>query len=158
MKKILATLAIILSVMTAAIAQPRAVGARLGGDVEVSYQHTVGYNNMLDLSAGIGFGKYSFIGVTGMYDWLFPINQWNYAGNWTFYAGPGVGLYGRVYSDGGSTFALSIGGQAGIEYAFDFPLNLSIDWRPMINLLGLGSDLGGWGHLSGISLGVRYRF
>ncbi|MDR2980482.1 MAG: hypothetical protein LBV02_08625 [Bacteroidales bacterium] len=158
MKKILVTISIVLCTTVVAVAQPRAIGARLGGDVEFSYQHSVGSSNMLDLSAGLGLGVgYFQFGVTGMYDWLFPINSWSYAGEWTWYAGPGVGVGFRSYIlENLFPLAVNVGGQIGIEYAFDFPLNLSLDYRPMINLLGFGN--GYWGNLTGIALGVRYRF
>lgn len=156
MKKIFVTLAIILGVTAAVVAQPRAIGARLGGDMDFSYQHSLG-DNMLDLSAGIGIGHSSLaFGVAGAYDWLFPINSWDYAGDWTFYAGPAAGVFVRTNIGKNFPLEVCVGGQVGIEYAFDFPLNLSIDYRPLLNILGFTS--GYWGHWGGLALGVRYRF
>lgn len=136
MKKFLVTLSIVLCTVAVATAQPRAIGARLGGDIDFSYQHSLG-DNMLDLSAGLGLGKgFMSFGVAGAYDWIFPLSGWQYDGDWNFYVGPGLGLHIMTESP---VFALSIGGQVGIEYAFEIPLNLSLDYRPMINLLGFGS-------------------
>ena len=134
MKRLVAILSIVLCVITTATAQPRAIGGRIGGDIDFSYQHALGSRNMLDLSAGVGFGNYFSIGVAGAYDWLFPIKGWNHPGAWTFYAGPAAGLY--VNTSGKIPIGINIGGQVGIEYTFEFPLNISLDYRPLINILG----------------------
>ena len=54
------------------------------------------------------------------------------------------------------------------EYDFWFPLQLSLDWRPNIGLMGYTGDMGdseggrirfnGYGLYDGISIGVRYKF
>ena len=52
---------------------------------------------------------------------------------------------------------LPAGAQIGLEYDFKIPLNLSVDWRPMINLFGLRQgDF--TSNLLNVALGVRYRF
>ncbi len=67
-----------------------------------------------------------------------------------FYAGPGatVGLgVGET-----NYLNLAVTGMVGIEYNFDFPLQLSLDFRQHI---GIGN---GFWCPSSVGLGVRYRF
>lgn len=159
MKKLIILTTLLVGMAAGLNAQSRAIGARIGGNVEFSYQHQLG-GNMLDCSAGLGFGYHHFgINATVMYDWVFPINSWNHSGAWNWYVGPGGGLGVLIATQNNNLsipVALNIGGQIGIEYQFEFPLNLSLDYRPMINVLGFGDST--WSNLYGIALGVRYRF
>ena len=51
MKNLIITIAIICAAVIAAVAQPRAIGARAGYNFEVSYQHELA-NGMLEVDAG----------------------------------------------------------------------------------------------------------
>ena len=145
-------------------AQPRAIGARLGYGLEFSYQHNMGEKNMLEVDAGL-------LGLLGVeaaatYDWLFPITSWTEAGEWNWYAGVGAG--------GGYNWAhplvigysipygfVGLAGRIGVEYNFEFPLQLSLDWRPIIGpAFESGSVYFNFRSLyaGACSLGVRYRF
>ncbi len=157
-KKLTLFLSLLIGLHMTIDAQPRAIGARIGGDIDFSYQHQLG-RNMLDCSAGFGFGgSYMAFGAAAAYDWIFPFRSWTYDGAWNWYVGPAAGV-GFVFG-GADRFrvpvSLSIGGQIGVEYQFWFPLTLSLDYRPMINLLGFTDRV--WARFAGISLGVRYRF
>jgi hypothetical protein len=55
MKKIILVAAMVLGFAAAAVAQPRAIGVRIGNGGEVSYQHTLG-NNFLEVDGGLGLG------------------------------------------------------------------------------------------------------
>ena len=72
MKKSLIVAALIFVLGTAsAIAQPRAVGVRLGYGVEFSYQHGMG-DNMLSIDAGLpGFNG---VEAAVTYDWINPFH------------------------------------------------------------------------------------
>ncbi len=156
MKKLLLLAILFAGLSITAMAQPRAIGARLGGDVDFSYQHQLG-DNMLDCTAGMFIGyNYWGVGVAVMYDWIFPINSWQKRGTWNWYVGPGGGVGFVPVIGFGIPVSLSVGGQIGVEYQFEIPLNLSLDYRPMVNVLGFGN--GTWGSFYGIALGVRYRF
>ncbi|MDR1459977.1 MAG: hypothetical protein LBI60_07160 [Bacteroidales bacterium] len=156
MKKIVLGVMLLGSIITTVNAQPRAIGGRLGGDVEFSYQHRLG-KNMIDATAGLGLGyNHLAIDFTAMYDWVFPISSWKQAGKWNWYVGPGAGLGFIVNRHVRIPVKLNLGGQIGVEYQFNFPLNLSLDYRPMINVLGFGNHT--WGNFFGIALGIRYRF
>ena len=153
----------------AAYAQPRAIGANLGGSLGFSYQHGFGEANMLDVAVytPIAVGQGSIWGLSGIvtYDWIDPFNApvpWNEKGEWHWYMGVG-GAGGYFF---GTTFGyVGVAGHIGIEYDFWFPLQLSVDWRPVIGvgLLGNGKDGVGVGFntgglYEGITIGVRYKF
>ena len=52
MKKLFATLMIMLAFVSISLAQPRAIGGRIGYNLEFSYQHSLGERMMMDLTAG----------------------------------------------------------------------------------------------------------
>lgn len=162
MKKAFGIVAFSFLLVFTAVAQPRAIGGRLGTLAEVSYQHTTHAGQMIDLTAGTSnyFLTSGYAEVACMYDWVF-----NIAGSWNWYVGPGVGVgyYWHGYADGYSHLRLAVGAQIGVEYQFRIPLNISLDWRPMYNLMFLHRTNGAesglyYGDLYGIALGLRYRF
>lgn len=160
MKKFFAIfVAAVLSVF-ALSAQPRAIGARFGWGAEVSYQHTVGQNMV---SAELSFPGFYGVGVAATYDWINPFGAtfpWEHKGEWNWYMGVGAGASYWF------TNYLNVGvaGRVGVEYDFWFPLQLSLDWRPVIGpgiAFGDGTHVG-FGmdglYAGAISLGVRYKF
>lgn len=143
-----------------AVAQPRAIGGRIGYGFEVSYQHGLGESNMVNIDLGLP----GFVGVeaAATYDWINPGGHeipWNEQGSWNWYAGvgAGVGFYGFDYP---SAF-VGAAGRIGIEYNFWFPLQLSLDYRPIIGVgfypTGVNINYDGL-YAGGIALGVRYLF
>ncbi|MBO7493943.1 MAG: hypothetical protein J6T87_07360 [Bacteroidales bacterium] len=183
MKKLLTTIVMLALTVGAIMAQPKAIGGRVGYNFEVSYQHTIG-DGMLEVDAGFS----PFITSTGVmitedgdqliqryqygraelilaYDWVMNIKSGFY-----WYLGVTAGLswgYGDFfnfphYDKHGKLvqfrrLGLPAGAQIGLEYDFNIPLNLSVDWRPMINLFGLRQgDF--TSNLLNVALGVRYRF
>ncbi len=154
----LAAILAVLAVGTA-VAQPRAIGANIGYGIGVSYQHGLGESNMIDLAVNIPF--FSGIGAICTYDWVDPFGTaipWNYQGSWHWNLGVGAtgGIYGFVYP----AWYAGVAGHVGVAYDFEFPLELSLDWRPNIGVVGSGSYVGfnAAGLYDGISLGVRYLF
>lgn len=152
-KQILLSVILATAIVGTAMAQPRAIGARIGGGADFSYQHSFASRNMIDMSVGVsGFwGNYGYADVNCMFDWVF-----NISGGWNWYVGPGLGLgcyWGQHY--GKTPVRVNLGAQIGVEYQFNIPLNLSLDFRPMTNVLGYGENyyLDWWT----IALGVRYR-
>ncbi|OBX26536.1 hypothetical protein LX77_00890 [Gelidibacter algens] len=144
-----------------------AIGLRIGGNsdgsgAEVSYQRALGDSNRLELDLGfINSNKkndeYDGFKLAGIYQWV-----WNIDGGFNWYAGPGAGIASKNYNkyrgldiDETQTFVF-IGGDVGIEYNFDFPLLLSLDFRPEF---GLGNDEFNNNELDfALALGVRYQF
>ena len=95
------------------------------------------------------------IKLTGLYQWV-----WNIDGGFNWYAGVGggVGSYDRKYNDNrdydnNGVFAFAAG-DIGIEYNFDFPLLISLDFRPEFGGNGYYDDNYG----SDIALGLKYQF
>ena len=152
MKKIILIAAMVLGFAVAASAQPRALGVRIGNGGEISYQHTHG-NNILEVDGGLGIFNGINIGATGIYNFMIAQPSWTSRCTWGFYAGPGAGV-GLALGDV-NYFALSAAGMVGLEYTFDFPLQLSLDFRQHIGL-GIGGN-GIW-YPSSVGLSIRYRF
>ncbi|MCM8570073.1 hypothetical protein NE848_11840 [Gramella jeungdoensis] len=135
-----------------------AIGLRIGDNngigTEVSYQRAIGGdNNRLELDLGWRDTRnYDAIKLVGLYQWV-----WNIEGgfNWYVGAGAGIGNDSDKFEDTHDGLFALIAGDIGIEYNFDFPLLLSLDFRPeitfsdYINRKDLGPD---------IALGIRYQF
>ena len=164
MKKTLLTIGLFLAAFTinAQDIADHAIGLRLGDNdgfgAEISYQHKLSDANRLEIDLGLRNGS-NFDGfkATGLYQWV-----WQLEGqfNWFAGAGGGVGHYSfdsvsaaGITVDGGSETFVFVSGTVGIEYNFDIPLVLSLDYRPEIGFNdsydGFNSDFG---------LGIRYQF
>ena len=71
--------------------------------------------------------------LVGLYQWV-----WNIDGGFNWYAGPGAGIAQVDFDDDffddndfdDSETYVFLAGDIGIEYNFDFPLLLSLDFRP----------------------------
>ena len=160
MKKITLLFVFAVAMATAAFAQPRAVGVRIGYGAGASYQHSMGEKNMIEVEVGLpGFNA---IEAAATYDWINPgglefpaVSKGKF--NWYAGVGAGAGIYGfgPVVGFGG------VAGRLGIEYNFWFPMQLSLDYRPII---GVAGAYGGVGfctdglYAGAIALGVRYLF
>ncbi|MDO4190512.1 MAG: hypothetical protein Q4D14_02330 [Bacteroidales bacterium] len=157
MKKLLFTLALVLGFGLAAYAQPRAIGVRLGGDLDVSYEHQLG-KNMIEVEAGLPyiFDNYFGFHAAATYDWIFNFKSWSGKGEWNWYPGVGLAAGWHQCPDHDGHGFLGVAGRLGVEYNFWFPLQLSLDYRPVIGYsFGHGFyDRGFYG----IALGVRYHF
>jgi hypothetical protein len=151
MKKIILAAALVLGFAVAASAQPRAIGVRIGNGGEISYQHSMG-SNFLEVDGGLGLGLVDDVfnvGATGIYNFMIS----EFGNGFGFYAGPGAGVglaLGEV-----NYLALSAAGMVGIEYNFNFPLQISLDFRQHI---GIGFSGNGIWAPSSVGLGLRYQF
>ncbi len=137
-----------------------ALGLRLGDSdgfgAEISYQRGLGDNNRLEFDLGWRDGSnYNGFKLAGLYQWIFPLDG---SFNWYVGAGGGIGSFtielpgGRDVTD---TFFFAAG-DIGIEYNFEIPLLLSLDFRPEI---GFGDDVYNNNDLDfDIALGIRYQF
>jgi hypothetical protein len=136
-----------------------AIGLRLGDNdgfgAEVSYQRGLSKNHRLEFDLGWRESHhYDAAKLVGIF-------QWNIDGGLNWYAGPGVGIGtyrynhdgpGPDYDDNGA-FVMATG-DIGVEYLFDFPLQLSVDFRPEIYLNDYRDDNFG----ADIGISARYRF
>lgn len=148
MKKIMIAFGIMLATTLTINAQDianNAIGLRFGGGNglggEISYQKALGSNNRLEIDLGLA-NEFANFKATGLYQWV-----WNLENRFNWYAGFGGGLVSA-----GET-GIYAAGVIGIEYNFDAPILLSIDYRPEIGITG-----GLKGLESDIALAVRYQF
>ena len=135
-----------------------AIGLRLGDSdgfgAEISYQKGIGDNSRLEFGLGWRDGRdYSAIRAIGLYQWVKILD-----GNFNWYTGVGGGISSFSLdnvapgADDTST-ALLVAGDIGIEYNFDIPLLISLDFRPEIGFGSINNDLD-----FDIALGLRYQF
>ncbi|QIE58370.1 porin family protein [Rasiella rasia] len=139
--------------------EKNAIGLRLGDSdgfgTEVSYQRYLTEKNRLEIDLGWRSSKnFDAFRLTGLYQWV-----WNIDGGFNWYAGPGAGIAQVDFDDVAPGFDDSetyvyLAGDIGIEYDFDFPLLLSLDFRPEFGFSdNLDDDID-----FDIALGVRYQF
>lgn len=162
MKKIILAAIMAVAGISLAMAQPRAIGVNLGYGASFSYQHNIGASNMIDLA--VDAPLFHGIGASATYDWIDPFNApvpWDEQGEWHWYmgVGAGAGFYFGQEQTPGQIFA-GVVGHVGIGYDFWFPLALSLDYRPNFGVGISDGDIhfNGTGLITGISLGVRYKF
>ena len=162
MKRIIFTVIAMVAITFAAQSQTiskNAIGLRLGDSdgfgTEVSYQRAVGDNNRLEFDLGWRSNKhFDAYRITGLYQWV-----WNIDGGFNWYAGLGGGLaqvnfdddFGD-FDDDTETYLYGVG-DIGIEYNFDIPLLISLDFRPEFGFGQFNDDLD-----LDIALGLRYQF
>jgi hypothetical protein len=142
-----------------ASAQNQALGLRLNGgtimQAEVTYQAWIADNNRLEIDAGFGGKSYlNVIKGTALYQWCFDLE---YPLQWYVGAGGSTGYwnYNAEYTaaDDSGIF-INVAGQIGIDYTFDIPLQLSLDFRPEFSIInGYTDDFD-----TGIGFGLRYTF
>ncbi len=155
---IIAVLAFSLSGQAQSISK-NAIGLRLGDSdgfgTEVSYQRALGENNRLEVDLGWRSSKdFDAFRLTGLYHWV-----WVLDGNFNWYAGVGGGVaqadFGNDFEgyDNDSETYFYAAGDIGIEYNFDIPLMLSLDFRPEFGFGDFNDDLD-----LDIALGIRYQF
>ena len=157
MKKLILSLAFIALAIFTANAQrisENAIGIRFsensGTGAEVTYQRGLTGNNRLEIDLGIRNNtSFNSFKATGLYEWV-----WRLDGNFNWYAGAGGGIGSWRDNDTDSSDVFIFGaGIIGIEYNFDFPLQVSLDLRPEIGFSdlydGINADFG---------VSVRYQF
>ena len=148
MKKILIALFAIVAISTAANAQNNAIGARLGAGTaygaEISYQGRISDFNRFeaDLGMNTSSAQATFFSLAGIYQW-----HWFIQNGFGAYIGPGAQAV--IVAD---NFGIGVGGQFGVDYQFDAPIQLSLDIRPMYKLFGNTQ------FYYSAALGVRYTF
>jgi len=133
-----------------------ALGLRLGASdgfgAEISYQRGLSNSNRLEFDLGLRSGtNYSAFKLAGLYHWV-----WNIDGGFNWYAGPGAGITsfsGKKDLDGNSDTGFFVAGNIGIEYDFDIPLLISLDFRPEFGNNDFTNNT-----VFDVALGIRYQF
>lgn len=133
-----------------------AIGLRLGNNdglgAALSYQHALGDSNRLEGTLGWrNSNNFDALKLTGLYQWVFPLGD---GFNWYAGAGGGVTSFsGKNDNAESNNTSLFIAGDIGIEYAFDIPLMLSLDFRPEIGNNDFTNNTS-----FDVALSVRYQF
>ncbi|MCB9426244.1 MAG: hypothetical protein H6584_04365 [Flavobacteriales bacterium] len=137
-----------------------AIGLRLGGNrlfgSEITYQRAMGDKNRLEADLGIYRSNSTHTTqLAGIYQWV-----WKIESSFHWYAGPGAGVGTWRYLDNyiwapttQTQFFAFIAGNIGVEYDFDFPLLVSLDFRPQIGIINYGNN-----NNFDIALSARYQF
>jgi hypothetical protein len=135
-----------------------AIGVRIGDNkgfgTEINYQRGLSENNRLEFGLGWRSSRnVDAFKLTGLYQWV-----WNIEGGFNWYVGVGGGA-GSVswnrneFPDRSSDGFAFVAGTIGIEYDFNIPLLLSLDFRPEVGFGSYRDDLG-----FDVGLGLRYQF
>jgi len=139
-----------------------AIGLRFGDNdgfgAEISYQRKLSEAKRLELDLGFRNNRnFSVWKLSGIHQWV-----WNIDGGFNWYAGVGAAIGninfddfdGDNRSDGDDIF-INGAGNIGVEYNFNIPLLISLDFRPEFGLINsyTRNDIG-----TDIALGLRFQF
>jgi hypothetical protein len=134
-----------------------AIGLRLGDSdglgTEITYQRKLGIDTRLEIDLGWRNGNgFDGFKVAGLHQWI-----WNIDGGFNWYAGVGGGLgiydFDSPVNDNRSETFVFAAGNIGIEYDFDIPLLLSLDFRPEVGFGDINDDID-----FDIAFSIRYQF
>jgi hypothetical protein len=143
MRKIVLLISLIVfSGLTALAQHPYKVG--VGVRLNYGYGLSVKYNMTQKKSLeGIIYSRWRGVNITGLYQIHAPAFK---TAGWRWYYGVGghIGIWGDGarygnpwFDNSGSHTVVGADGILGLEYTFkEIPLNLSLDWKPAINLIG----------------------
>lgn len=157
MKRFVLILITILASAFVGAAHPKALGVRVGADCQLSYEHNVrDCADFVELDFGMQFLGLGW-NAAGAYNFMVAQPQWTRRGEWGVYIGPALKA-GYMWIGG----YLSAGFQAGMEYTFSFPLQVSIDIRPAVGVAMEGRYFFIYGAEAVFGsipcLSLRYRF
>lgn len=145
-----------------------ALGLRLGDSdgfgAEISYQKSIARYNRLEANLGWRDNRnFDAFKISALYQWVHSIDgdfNWYYGlggglGSVDFEPIPNAGNPSDPIDPDGGLFIFAAG-NIGVEYNFDFPLLLSLDFRPEIGLVGYDAFSDNFDF--DIALGIRYQF
>ena len=156
MRKLFLTLILFMSIVTLVSAQEYQTGVGLRGGLSsgLTVKHFVSDKAAFE---GILSTRWQGFDITGLYEVhniAFEVDRlkWYYGG------GAHIGFWNGDnvhWGDPGTSYTvIGIDGILGIEYSFsEAPINIGVDWKPAINLVGY---TGFWG--DGGALSIRYIF
>lgn len=134
-----------------------AIGLRIGDNdglgTEITYQRGLNANNRLEIDLGFRSNDgVDAIKLTGIYQWV-----WNIDGGFNWYAGVGGGIASysadNPFGDDFDETYIFAAGDVGIEYNFDAPWLISLDFRPELGFGDFNDDTD-----FDIAFSVRYQF
>ncbi|TDQ31327.1 hypothetical protein [Zeaxanthinibacter enoshimensis] len=135
-----------------------ALGLRLGDSdgfgAEISYQNALSTDTRLELDLGWRDSRnYDAFKLAAVHQWVRPLDG-NF--NWFYGLGGGLGNVDFANNDFDDGLFLFGAGNIGVEYDFDIPLMLSLDFRPEIGIVGYDDFSDNFDF--DIALGIRYQF
>ena len=140
---------------TAQNVSKNAIGLRMGDSdgfgAEISYQRGLDTNSRLEFDLGWSSGNsYDAFKLTGLYQWVMHLD-----GNFNWYAGAGggIGSWDSNVNGADDGAFLFLAGDIGVEYDFDIPLLISLDFRPELAFSDFNDGLN-----FNIALSIRYQF
>lgn len=131
----------------------QAIGGRFGVANGITYKHFLNYSHAIDGIVNFqGNRSFSLFKLLGLYQIHNPVQFIDVQGlQWYYGFGGGIGSY-RYKDVGDSGLAWSFDGVIGLDFKIPTaPLNLSLDWKPTMELTpesGVRFD--------GIGLSIRY--
>jgi len=131
-----------------------AIGLRGGLFNGLTVKHFISNNAAIE---GLISSRWSGVSITGLYE--IHARAFNTTGlNWYYGAGAHIGFWDGNNASWGNDdenyTVIGIDGIVGLEYNIqEIPINLSLDWKPALNLIG---HSGLWG--DSFALSVRYTF
>jgi len=139
-------------VATAQDISKNAIGIRIGDNdglgTEITYQRGLSDNNRLEFDLGYrSKNDVNAIKLAGLYQWV-----WTLDGRFNWYAGAGGGFASISAGSFDETYIFAAG-DIGVEYNFESPWLVSLDFRPEIGFGDLNDDTG-----FDVALSVRYQF
>ncbi len=157
MKKVALIITLFFALNMAAKAQYKlGIGARLNYGYGLSIKYKMTPKKAFE---GIVYSRWQGVNLTGLYEIhasAFQIPNWR----WYYGAGGHIGFWknnGRKkgnpwFDDNGNYTVIGADGILGLEYTLrEIPLNLSLDWKPALNLIG---HQGVW--LDDVAVSVRF--
>lgn len=161
MKKFFIVLVFLLGIILTTNAQDisrNAIGVRFGDNDgfggEISFQHELSESTRLEVDLGFRdrVDDNDAFKLTGVYQWV-----WNIDKGFNWYAGFGAGIgswnNNNVNLNVNDGLFVNADGNIGVEYNFDIPLLISLDFRPEFGIIGDYSDTG-----LDLALSLRYQF
>jgi hypothetical protein len=158
MKKLIVLLAFVAVSATAVSAQnyDKAIGLRLNYGVAFDFKWNV--NDLNSWNFNLSFPAFRGFQASGAFQWNWPLGDLGVGGQgFNAYAGPAVGV-GYLSFEKYRGASLGIGAHGGVEYKFNIPIALAIDYKPMVTYV-TGDASGIWPTgLWDFGLVVRYTF
>jgi len=162
MKRTIGIIAFLFAITLGAQSQQdydQAVGLRGGLFNGVTYKKALSGGNYLE---ALGAVRWRGFIVTGLYEITQNLDPETPRLNWYYGFGAHIGIWSDYYDnnpwfdeDRDDFMVIGADGIIGIEYTFEeVPINLSADWKPVINLFGADSFTG----FDGGAVSVRYVF
>jgi hypothetical protein len=130
------------------------IGLRGGFASGITFKHFYAQGRAFEVIAQQRFRGF---GLTGLLEWQQAIPNSTPGLDWFYGVGGHIGGYDSRYpgvGEGGDVLLIGVDAIIGLEYSIpDFPIALSVDWKPRFSLIGSSRFVGDGGALS-----LRYTF